>query len=174
MTMTIGQRAAFVLLLISGGLALAAEASGSALERWRAFIPAGWEVGDCPASYGADAVLCGGTDTGPWKVDRHIPTAIIRVPAGSCADAEKAELARGGGKLSVARRTSGHCGPSGTACTELRLKDARAVDPIAPLVYLLCLAGGPVEVVAYGVSARVIDAFEPVAREHARWRAGSR
>ena len=102
-------------------------------------------------------------------MDRHIPTVAIRAPDGSCAEAEKAEVGRGRGTLSVARRNSGRCGTAGTACTELRLKDARTVDPIGVLVYLLCPAGGPVEVVAYVVSARVIDAFEPVARTQARW-----
>lgn len=164
------RRLTALLLLMSGGLALPAEPQSDL--RRRSFVPTGWEAGDCPPTYGADAVLCAGTDTGPFKVDRHIPTVSIQAPTTSCAETEKALLAHWEGRLSVARRTTGRCGPSGAACTEIRFRDGRPVDPVAALVYLLCPANGPVEVVSYGVSARVIDRFEPVARAQAGWNPG--
>ncbi|HSP18993.1 MAG TPA: hypothetical protein VLQ79_05750 [Myxococcaceae bacterium] len=166
-------RAALRLTLLVGSAGLAAGQDAGAIDASRSFAPAGWEVGDCPASYGADAVLCAGTDTGPFKVDRHIPTVWVRGPGGSCAEAEKGVIDRPGVKLTVTRRTSGRCGPGGAPCTELRFKDSRPVDPIGQLVYVVCPAGKPVQVVLYGVSARVIDAFEPVARAQARWQPGS-
>ena len=155
--------------LLLGGAARAAGEDAGVFAASRSFAPAGWEVGDCPASYGTDAVLCAGTETGPFKVDRHIPTLWIRAPGGSCAEAERDVIGRPGVKLTLTRRTSGRCGPAGAPCTELRFKDSRAVDPVAQLVYLVCPAGAPAELVLYGVSARVIDAFEPVARRQSRW-----
>ena len=169
-------RARLVRLIVGMLLALL----GSPLGGWRIaderppsgdvrIVPAGWEVGDCPAAYGADAVLCAGTDTGPFKVDRHIPTLSIRAPAGSCAEAEKyvvSRLSKFG--MTVSRKSTGRCGPEAAPCTELRLKDPRPTDPVAPLFYVICPAARPVEVVEYAVSARVIDTFEPLARSQAR------
>ena len=149
------------------------ETAASAAERWRSFIPAGWASAACPASYGKEAVLCAGTDTGPFKVDRHIPTLSIRAPTTACAQSQKDFVAIGDRfGVTVARSTPGRCGPSAWACTELRLKDARPADPVGGLVYVSCPAKGPVEIYFYAVSARVIDAFEPVAREQARWKPG--
>ena len=143
----------------------------STAERRRSFVPAGWEVGDCPASYGKDAVLCGGTDTGKWKVDRHVPTVSIHAPTTTCDQARKdAGDLRVTYGVTVSRTTAGRCGPAAAPCTELRLRDSRPTDPVAGLIYVSCPKEGPVEVISYGVSARVIDAFEPVARQQARWK----
>jgi len=161
-----------LLVLFAGGLVLAAGPAPSDSDRRRSFVPAGWEIGDCPPSYGPHAVLCGAIDTGPFKVDRHIPTVFVDVAPTSCAETEKALVARWAGKMSVTRRLTGRCGPDGAPCTELRFKDPRPVDPVGPLVYLLCPASGPVELVQYVVSAKIIDRFEPVARAQARWRPG--
>ena len=163
-----------MLLAVLGAPSEAGEPPMSATERRRSYVPAGWEAGDCPPSYGAGTVLCAGTDTGPFKVDRHIPTMVIRAPAGSCAQAEKdavGRVAKFG--MTASRRSSGRCGPDAAPCTEIRLRDPRPTDPVAALVYVLCPASGPVEVVEYGVSARVIDAFEPLARTQVRWRPGT-
>jgi hypothetical protein len=165
-------RLAQTLVLLAGGLVLAGGPGSSDLERRRSFVPAGWEVGDCPASYGRHAVLCGAIDSGPLKVDRHIPTVWVDAPPTSCAETEKALLARWEGKMTVTRRLTGRCGPAGAPCTELRFKDPRPVDPVGPLTYLLCPASGPVELVQYAVSAKVIDQFEPVARAQMRWTPG--
>jgi hypothetical protein len=165
-------------LLIAALLLLARPSTGgetaaSSAERWRSFIPAGWASADCPASYGKEAVLCAGTDTGPFKVDRHIPTLSVRAPTTACQQARKDFVAIGERfGVTVARSTSGRCGPSAWTCTELRLKDSRPTDPVAGLVYVSCPANGPVEIFFYAVSARVIDAFEPVARQQARWKTG--
>src|SRR5262249_46044931 len=103
--------------------------------------------------------------------DRHVPTVSIRAPSGSCAEAKQDAGDRGVSHgVTVARSTAGRCGPSAAPCTELRLKDARPTDPVAGLIYASCPADGPVEVVFYAVSARVIDAFKPVARAQARWK----
>ncbi len=161
------------LCLVSCGLAMAAESQPGDAERRRSFVPAGWEIGECPPAYGPHAVLCGATDKGPFKVDRHIPTVWVDAPPTSCTETEKALVARWEGKMSVARRLSGRCGPSGAPCTELRLKDSRQVDPVFPLAYVICPANGPVELVQYAVSAKVADRFEPVARGQARWRPAS-
>jgi hypothetical protein len=150
-------------------LVLATGPASSDLQRRSSFVPAGWEIGDCPPSYGPHAVLCAGTDTGPFRVDRHLPTVFVEAPPTSCADTEKALLARWEGKMSVARRLTGRCGPSGSPCTEIRFQDARPVDPVFALSYVLCPTSGPIEVVHYGVSAKVTDRFEPVARAQARW-----
>ena len=158
------------LALVAGGVGLAAGQDAGPPDARRSFAPPGWEIGDCPPAYGKDSLLCAGTDTGPFKVDRHIPTMWIRAPGGGCAEAEKDIIVHAPGTLTVSRRTSGHCGPSGAPCTELRFKDARPVDPVAQLAYVVCPDAGPVYVVLYGVSARVIDAFEPLARQQARWR----
>ena len=163
------QRFTQLLALIAGGLVLAAEPGPSDSDRRRAFVPAGWEVGDCPASYGPHAVLCGAIDTGPFRVDRHIPTVFVTAPPTSCAETEKALVERWKGKMTVARRLTGRCGPGGVPCTEMRFQDPRQVDPVFPLVYVVCPASGPVEVVQYVVSAKVTDGFEPVARTQARW-----
>jgi len=160
-------------LLLLAWPSTGAETASSAAERWRSFIPAGWASADCPASYGKEAVLCAGTDTGPFKVDRHIPTLSIRAPTSSCAQAQKDFVAIGDRfGITVARSTPGRCGPSAWTCTELRLQDARPTDPVAGMVYVSCPAKGPVEIYFYAVSARVIDAFQPVARAQARWKAG--
>jgi len=160
------------LAILVGGLSLGAERDGGiAPERWRSFVPAGWESGDCPPAYGADAVFCAATNTGSFKVDRHIPTLAIRAPAGSCGQAEKDVLSRlSKYGMTVSRKSNGRCGPEAAPCTELRLKDPRPTDPLAPLLYVICPAAGPVEVAEYGVSAKAIDAFEPLARTQARWR----
>ncbi len=158
------------LALLVAGVGLAAGQDAGLPDARRSFAPPGWEIGDCPPAYGTDAVLCAGTNTGPFKVDRHIPTMSIRAPAGTCAQGETyvvGRLSKFG--MTVSRRSAGRCGPEAAACAELRLKDPRPVDPLAPLVYVICPAGRPVEVVEYGVSARAIDAFEPVARVQARW-----
>ena len=119
-------------------------------------------------------MLCGGTDTGPFKVDRHVPTVSVHAPPGSCVEAEKAFLARWEGKMRVARRLGGRCGPSGDPCNEIRLQDPRPVDPVGVLAYVICPAGGPVEVVQYAVSAKVVDRFAGVARALARWNAAQK
>ncbi|MGZ3444794.1 MAG: hypothetical protein ACXU88_03910 [Myxococcaceae bacterium] len=158
------------LVLVVGGVGLGAGQDAGVLDARRSFAPPGWEIGDCPPAYGKDSVLCAGTDTGPFKVDRHIPTMWIRAPGGSCAETEKdavGRLAKYG--MTVSRKSTGRCGPKAAPCTEIPLKDPRPTDPLAPLLYVVCPAAGPVEVVEYGVSARVIDAFEPVARVQARW-----
>lgn len=162
-------RSALATMTLFAGAALAAAQDGGALDLGRSFALPGWEVGDCPPSYGPDAVVCAGTDTGPFRVDRHIPTLWIRAPGVSCADAERDVVSRPAPKLSLTRRTAGRCGPDGAPCTELRFKDPRPVDPVAQLAYVMCPAGKPVQVILYGVSARVIDAFEPAARAQARW-----
>ena len=162
-------RLAQLLLVVVGGSLLAAETGPSDSERRRSFVPAGWEIGDCPASYGPHAVLCGAINSGPFKVDRHIPTVFVEAPPTSCAETEKALVARWKGKMTVERRLAGACGPVRTPCTELRFKDPRPVDPVFPLVYVLCPTSGPVDVVQYVVSAKVTDRFEPVARAQARW-----
>jgi hypothetical protein len=167
----IGQRWAAT-FLVTCGLALAAESRPGDVERRRSFVPAGWEIGDCPPAYGPHAVLCAGTDTGQFKVDRHVPTVWIDAPGTSCAESEKALLAHWDGKMSVARRLSGRCGPSDAPCTEIHFKDPRPVDPVGAIAYVVCPATGPVELVQYGVSAKVIGRFEPVARAQARWRVG--
>ena len=166
--MTIGQRAA-LLLLIGGSLAVAAETASGDTERRRSFVPTGWEVGDCPPAYGPHAVLCGATNTGTFRVDRHIPTVSIDAPPTSCPATEKALVTRWEGKMSVARHLTGHCGPSSAPCTELRFKDPRPVDPVGFIAYVVCPTDGPVELVQYAVSAKVIDRFEPVARAQAHW-----
>lgn len=161
-----------MLLAVFGTSSEAGEPPMGATERRRSYAPAGWEVGDCPTVYGADAVLCAGTDTGPFKVDRHIPTLSIRAPGGSCAQAEKDVVSRVSKfGMTMSRRSAGRCGPDSAPCIELRLKDPRPTDPVAALSYVVCPAAGPVEVVEYGVSAKAIDAFEPLARTQVRWRA---
>ena len=162
-------RFAQLLAPLAAGLLLAAGPGPSDSERRRSFVPAGWEIGDCPPSYGPHAVLCGAIDTGPLRVDRHIPTVFVEAPTTSCAETEKALLAHWKGRMTVARRLSGRCGPGGAPCTEIRFQDPRPVDPVFALSYVVCPASGPVEVVHYAVSAKVTDAFEPVARTQARW-----
>ena len=170
---TARRRAASLVFLLLGPAAWGAEPATAAAERWRSFIPPGWEASKCAASYGKEAVLCAGTGTGPFKVDRHIPTLSVRAPSTSCAQAQKDFVAVGERfGITVARSAPGRCGPAATPCTELRLKDARPTDPVGGLVYVSCPAGGPVEIYFYSVSARVIDAFEPVARQQARWKPG--
>jgi hypothetical protein len=158
-----------LLVLLAGGLVLAAEPGAADSERLRSFVPAGWEIGDCRASYGPHAVLCGAIDSGPFKVDRHIPTVFVEAPTTSCAETEKALVAHWKGRMTVARRLTGRCGPGGVPCTEIRFQDPRPVDPVFALSYVVCPTSGPVEVVHYAVSAKVTDAFEPVARAQARW-----
>jgi len=162
-------RCAQLLLVMVGGSLLAAEPGPSDSERRRSFVPAGWEIGDCPASYGPQAVLCGAIDSGPFKVDRHVPTVFVEVPSSSCVETEKALIARWEGKMSVARRLTGRCGLARAPCTELRFKDPRRVDPVGAVYYVLCPVSGPVEIVHYAVSAKVIDRFESVARAQIRW-----
>lgn len=160
-----------MLLALLGAPSEAGESPMSATERRHSYVPAGWEAGDCPPAYGAEAVFCAGTNTGPFKVDRHIPTLSIRAPTGSCAEAEKdvvSRLSKYG--MTVSRKSTGRCGPEAAPCTELLLKDPRPTHPVAPLFYVVCPAAGPVEVVEYGVSAKVIDSFEPLARTQVRWR----
>jgi hypothetical protein len=165
---TLGQVSAAVLLLTCG-LAIAADPRPADAERRRSFVPDGWKIGECPPAYGPHVVLCAATDTGPFKVDRHIPTASVDAPPGSCVEVEKALLARWEGKMSVARRLGGRCGPSGDPCNEIHLQDPRPVDPVGLLVYVICPTRGPVEVVQYAVSAKVVDRFEGVARGLVRW-----
>jgi hypothetical protein len=146
-----------MLIALVGAPLEAGEPSMSTKDRWRSYVPAGWEAGDCPPAYGADAVFCAATNTGSFKVDRHIPTLSIRAAAGSCAQAEKdvvSRLSKYG--MTVSRKSNGRCGPEAAPCTELRLKDPRPTDPLAPTV-----------------SAKVIDAFEPLARAQAHWRPGN-
>ena len=167
--MTLGPPLAALCLLAAAAPAFAAEPAAADTERHRSYIPAGWEVGDCPASYGPHAVLCGAINGGPLKVDRHIPTVWVDAPPTSCAETEKALLARWEGKMTVTRRLTGRCGPAGVPCTELRFKDPRPVDPVGPISYIVCPASGPVELVQYAVSAKVVDRFESVARAQMRW-----
>lgn len=163
-------RLAAALALLVAGVTVAAGQDAGVPDARRSFAPPGWEIGDCPPVYGTDAVLCAGTDTGPFKVDRHIPTMTIRAPAGTCAQAETYVLGRlSKFGMTVSRRSTGRCGPDAAPCTELRFKDPRPVDPLAPLAYVICPAGRPVQVVEYGVSAKSIDSFEPLARAQARW-----
>jgi hypothetical protein len=151
------------------GLSLGAADAGTALEQ---FIPTGWEVGDCPASYGPDSALCGATDKGPFKVDHHIPTAWIRRPHKDCKVAR--ELGRRDAErrgFTVESEVVGHCGLSGAPCVE-HVYRARKADAARGFEYVLCPAGGDVLLISYGVSPRVAQEFHAVARRQVRWDGG--
>ena len=161
---------------IAVGLLLGAAAPESGGADARAsleqFIPAGWEAGACPASYGPDSVLCGATDKGPFKVDHHVPTAWIRRPHKSC------KAARDLGRHDAERRgfilvseASGRCGSSSASCVE-RAYRGRKADSARGLEYVVCPAGGEALLVSYGVSSRVAGQFHDFARRQVRWAEG--
>lgn len=157
------------LLLGASGPTDAGASAGLALEQ---FVPAGWEVGDCPAAYGPDSVLCGATDRGPFKVDHHVPTAWIRRPHKSCkatAELGRHDVERKG--FTVASETVGRCASPGAPCTERVYRSGR---PDAPGVveYVVCPPGADALLVSYGVSSRVAAAFHDVARRQVRWAEG--
>ena len=142
---------------------------GPSLEQ---FVPAGWEAGACPASYGRDSVLCAGTDKGPFKVDHHVPTAWIRRPSKSCKTAR--ELGRQDAErkgFTVVSEASGRCGSSGAPCVE-HVYRGRKADAPRVLEYLICPAGGEALLVSYGVSSRVAGEFHAAARRQVRWAEG--
>ena len=145
---------------------LGAADAGVALEQ---FIPAGWEAGDCPASYGPDSVLCGGTDTGPFKVDHHIPTAWIRRPHKDCKvtrELGRRDAERKG--FTVESEVLGRCGLSGAPCVE-HVYRARKPDSARGFEYVVCPAGADALLVSYGVSPRVAQEFHQFARRQVRW-----
>lgn len=136
------------------------------------FIPAGWEMGDCPAAYGPDSVLCAATDTGPFKVDHHIPTAWIRRPHQGCEATR--ELGRRDAErkgFTLASEALGRCGSSGAPCVE-RVYRGRKADAARGFEYVVCPAGGDALLVSYGVSSRVAGQFHDVARRQVRWAEG--
>jgi len=136
------------------------------------FLPARWETGDCPASYGPDAVLCAGTDTGPFKVDHHVPTAWIRTPAGgreAAGEAGRREAERKGFRL--AGETRGRCASPSAPCLE-RTRRGPSADAPRVLEYVVCPAGGPPLLVGDAVSARVDSGFLTFARRQVRWSPG--
>ena len=136
------------------------------------FIPAGWESGDCPASYGPNSVLCAGTNTGPFKVDHHVPTAWIRLPHKSCKatrDLGRHDAERKG--FILVSEASGRCGSSGASCVE-RVYRGRKADSARGLEYVVCPAGGEALLVSYGVSSRVAGQFHDFARRQVRWAEG--
>ena len=136
------------------------------------FIPAGWESGDCPASYGPNSVLCASTDTGPFKVDHHVPTAWIRLPHKSCKatrDLGRHDAERRG--FILVSEASGRCGSSGASCVE-RVYRGRKADSARGLEYVVCPAGGEALLVSYGVSSRVAGQFHDFARRQVRWAEG--
>jgi len=153
-------------LLLGAGTVDAGASFRGSLEQ---FIPRGWEVGDCPASYGPDSVLCGATDQGPFKVDHHVPTAWIRAPHRSCKEAR--ELARRDAErkgFSLSSEVVGRCGASGAPCVEHLYRHPKA-DAAHPFEYVLCPAGGEPLIVSCGVSSRVAEEFHAFARRQVRW-----
>ncbi len=156
---------------LSVGLLLGA-AAPEARAPLEQFIPAGWEAGACPASYGPDSVLCAGTDKGPFKVDHHVPTVWIRVPHKSCKATR--ELGRHDADrrgFTVASEVQGRCGSSGAPCVE-RVYRGRKPDRPRVLEYSLCPAGLDPLLVYYGVSSRVAGQFHDAARRQVRWAEG--
>ena len=136
------------------------------------FVPAGWEATGCPASYGPDTVLCAATDTGPFKVDHHVPTGWIRRPHKSCKAAR--ELGRQEAdrrSFTVASEAHGHCGASGAPCVE-RVYRGRKADRPRVLEYVLCPPGDDPLLVSYAVSSRVAGPFHDAARRQVRWTEG--
>lgn len=157
------------LLLGAAGQDRGTAAGRASLEQ---FIPSGWEAGACPASYGPDSVLCGGTDKGPFKVDHHVPTAWIRRPHKSCKAA--LELGRHDAErkgFAVVGEAHGRCGSSGAPCTE-RVYRGRKADAPRVVEYVVCPADGDALLVSYGVSSRVAGEFHDVARRQVRWAEG--
>jgi hypothetical protein len=153
-------------------LGAAGRDAGVSLEQ---LVPAGWELGDCPAAYGPDSVLCGATDTGPFEVDHHVPTAWIRTPHKSCKVTR--ELARRDAEakgFTLVSEVVGRCGPSGASCVE-HVYRGRKEDSAQGFEYILCPADGDALLVSYGVSPRVAREFHDVARRQVRWddRAGN-
>ena len=150
------------------GLLLGADA-GPRLEQ---FVPAGWVAGPCPASYGRDSVLCAGTDTGPFKVDHHIPTAWIRRPPGGCkaaGDVGRHDADRKG--FSIVSDAVGRCGASGASCTE-RIYRSRKPDAPRAFEYVICPAGADALLVSYAASSRVAAPFHDAARRQVSWAVG--
>jgi hypothetical protein len=149
------------------GLLLGAADAPASLEQ---FIPTGWEAGPCPASYGRDSVLCAGTNTGPFKVDHHVPTAWIRrVHDKSCKaarDVGRHDADRKG--FIIVSEARGRCGSSGADCVE-HVYRGRKADAPRVFEYALCPAGGDPLLVSYAVSSRVAGQFHDVARRQVRW-----
>jgi len=155
--------------MLALGLLVGAADAPLSLEQ---FIPAGWEAGPCPASYGHDSVLCAGTDQGPFKVDHHVPTAWIRRPHKSCKTARELGRHDAGRKgFTVVSQTTGRCGASGAPCVE-HVYRGRKADAPRLLEYVLCPAGGDPLLVSYAVSSRVAGEFHDVARRQVRWAEG--
>jgi hypothetical protein len=133
------------------------------------YIPAGWESGGCPASYGPDSVLCAGTDRGPFKVDHHVPTVWIRTPPGSCAEVRETGRKDAGRKhFKLTHETPGQCGAPGAPCVERAYRGSSADGPLL-LEYVRCPPGGRPLVVAYVVSSRVPPEFPAFARRQVGW-----
>jgi hypothetical protein len=151
------------------GLVLGGADAGTSLEQ---FIPAGWESGECPGSYGPDSVLCGAADSGPFKVDHHIPTAWIRRPKKDCEATR--ELGRRDAErrgFTVESEVAGRCGSSSAPCVE-RIYRVRKPDAARGFEYVVCPAGGDALLISYGVSPGVAQAFHDAARRQVRFRAG--
>ncbi|HZW89935.1 MAG TPA: AgmX/PglI C-terminal domain-containing protein [Myxococcaceae bacterium] len=136
------------------------------------FIPAGWKAGACPASYGRNSVLCAGTDTGPFKVDHHVPTVWIRTPGGGCTAAREASRRDSKQKgFTLVRETVGRCGSQAAPCVEHELR-GRSSDAARVFEYVVCPADRDPLLVSYGVSSRVALAFHDTARRQVRWAEG--
>ena len=157
-----------LLLGDSGGTDAGSDARAS-LEQ---FVPPGWEVGDCPDSYGRDSVLCASTKEGPFKVDHHVPSAWIRVPRGSCKavhEAVRRDARRR--RFSLLREVAGRCGSPAAPCVEHEFR-GRSRDAAGVFAYVLCPPGHDPLVVSYAVSPRVAGHFHEVARLQVHWAEG--
>jgi len=154
------------------GASARADAGSDARASLEQFVPPGWEVGDCPASYGRDAVLCAGTKEGPFKVDHHVPTAWIRAPGGQCKTVREAVRRDARRKrLTLVREAAGRCGSPDAPCVEHEFR-GRSRDATGVFEYVLCPPGGDPLVVSYGVSRRVAGHFHEVARLQVHWDVG--
>jgi hypothetical protein len=134
------------------------------------FVPSGWEAGDCPASYGTDTVLCAGTDSGPYKVDRHIPTLFVRALKGDCqkaaADARQDPESKG---FTLSSDAAGRCATARVPCVERIYGVPGSPGAALRVEYLLCASGADPMLVGYAVSGQVRAWFLPFARTQVRW-----
>jgi hypothetical protein len=134
------------------------------------FVPSGWEAGDCPPSYGTDTVLCAGTDSGPFKVDRHIPTLWVRALKGTCqkagTDARRDSESKG---FTLSSETAGRCGAAGVPCVERIYGVPGSPGAALRVEYLLSASGADPMLVGYAVSGQVRASFLPFARTQVRW-----
>jgi len=134
------------------------------------FIPSGWESGDCPASYGKNTVLCAATDSGPFRVDRHVPTLFVRAFKGACEKArDEARRDTESKGFATSSEATGRCGPSQVPCVERVYRVPGSPTTAVGFEYLLCPRGGDPLVVSYGVSDKVSASFQPFARTQVRW-----